>query len=287
MTSNLTAVVTGSTGGIGAAIALQLVQAGWSLILVNRSQDKAKVQREELLQAVPSASVELVRADLMDLADIAKACAEVARLCDKVDALHNIAGVLTSERRISQQGFESNYAVNVLANYAFVAGLRPLLRRSPGEAQSMVLTMSSSAIGRVKALEIDELRNPQEIGGLMGAYAHTKLALTAISAELAPDLANDRILIRAIDPGATRTPMTSDNDAMPFFLRWLVPLLFSEPDAQARKIILAADPANFDQRSGMLIASGKRRKLPKTIQDAGLRDDLLKAVAADCADLIG
>ena len=42
------AVITGSTGGIGSAIARQLAEDGWSLVLVNRTQSKAEAQRASL-----------------------------------------------------------------------------------------------------------------------------------------------------------------------------------------------------------------------------------------------
>ena len=73
----LMAVVTGATGGIGSALCDGLANLGWSLVLVNRSQSKALEQKGTLLTNHPDLSVTLVQADLMDLADIRRACREL------------------------------------------------------------------------------------------------------------------------------------------------------------------------------------------------------------------
>lgn len=260
------AVITGSTGGIGSAVTSALAQRSWHLVLVNRSQAKADRQRNQVLAAYPHVAIKIVTADLMDINEIEEACAQISSRLPRIDALYNLAGVLTDERRLSAQRHESHYAVNVLANYAMIQGLRGALRREDNELPAMVVTMSSSAIERAKPLDVMNLRDPPEIGGLMGAYAQSKLALTAMGAAMAPQLLEDGILLRSIDPGATRTSMTLKGEGMPTILRWLAPLLFAKPDHQAYKIIDAADPEEFDRRSGVYISSGEEKELPSAIR---------------------
>lgn len=281
MTNARTALITGSTGGIGAEIVKCLLKDGWSLILLNRSPEKTAAQMLELREDYPNAVLEPVRADLLDTFDIARAVDEISQSHERIDALYNISGVLTSERKLSAQGHESHYAINVLANYALIEGLRPLLDCASGKAPTMVVTMSSSAISSSKKLDVARLSNPDKIGGLMGAYAETKLALTAMSAAIAEPLRKEGILIRAIDPGATITPMTANGDGMPTFLRWLAPLFFSKPDKQARKIVTAADPAAFQGRSGILVASGKEKPLPKIAADKKIQSALMTQLRND------
>lgn len=276
-----TAIVTGSTGGIGAEVAQCLAKEGWSLILLNRSQSKTATQMRELQLAYPNITVTFVQVDLLDASDIARAVAEIAQTHQRIDALYNISGVLTSERKLSAQGYESHYAVNVLANYALIDGLRPLLKRGPDDTPTMIVTMSSSAVNSPKALDIARLPNPEKIGGLMGAYAATKLALTVMSAALAEPLRENGILIRAIDPGATITPMTSKGDGMPKILQWLAPLLFAKPDKQARKIVSAADPAALRGRSGIFVAAGKEKRMPKIAADTNIQRALLAQLKSD------
>ncbi|MEM9781351.1 MAG: SDR family NAD(P)-dependent oxidoreductase [Pseudomonadota bacterium] len=246
-------VVTGSTGGIGSEIVKILAARGDALVLVNRSDAKAVAQRAAILAEKPGATIELVGADLMDTAQIAHALARIAALPGRVDALYNISGVLTGEMILSAQGFESQFAVNTLATYQLIQGLRGKMARPAGETPAMIITFSSSAITPLKSLDVETLAKPPKVGGLMTTYAQTKLAVTALAAALADDLQSDNILIRAVDPGATKTPMTTGgNSGMPKLLAWLAPLLFSPADKQAAKVVERADPRRLWSALGAL-----------------------------------
>lgn len=277
----LTAIVTGSTGGIGSALCDELARLGWSLVLINRSQSKALEQKSAILENHPDLSVTLVQADLMDLADIRRACRELLDRGSKIDALYCIAGVLTSQRRLSADGHESHYAVNVLANYLMIQNLAPLMVGVQGQPASMVVTMSSSAINRGN-LDIENLSDPPNIGGLMGAYAQSKLALTAMCAEMAQDLRLHGVLIRAIDPGPTKTSMTASGDGMPTILRWIAKFMFADPHDQAERIVGAANPDEFDGQSGIFVSSWKQKPLPKSILNPSIQARLMEKIRDDC-----
>ncbi|MEM1353242.1 MAG: SDR family NAD(P)-dependent oxidoreductase [Planctomycetota bacterium] len=274
MESNWT-VITGSTGGIGTEIAKIVAGRGDHLILVNRSPQKAERQRSELLAGHAGLSIELVTADFMDTASIAKAIGEIVALPGRIDTLYNNAGVLTSEKILSEQGFESHFAVNVLAPYQLIKGLRTTMARTSSDKSAMIINFSSSAIKQQKSLDLKSLANPDRVTGLMGTYAQSKLAVTAMSVALADSLAEDHILIRAVDPGPTKTSMTKGNAAMPKPLQWLAPLLFSPAEKQARKVIDAADVSMFEKGSGVLIANRKKKNLPKTAAGATTQNQLL------------
>lgn len=96
MSDRKVAVITGSTGGIGGAIAEQLAAGGWDLVLVNRSAEKASQQKTDLNTAHPEAKVDLVQADLMDTDQIKRSAHEILAIHSSIDALYNNSGVLTS-----------------------------------------------------------------------------------------------------------------------------------------------------------------------------------------------
>ncbi|MEO1681584.1 MAG: SDR family NAD(P)-dependent oxidoreductase [Pseudomonadota bacterium] len=269
-------VITGSTGGIGSEIVKILAARGVDLILVNRSAAKAEAQRTEILAKHPDLRIELVTADLMDTAQIAEAATAIAGLPGRVDALYNNSGVLTAEKVLSKQGFESQFAVNTLAAYQLTLGLREKMARPAGEAPAMVVNFSSSAITPLKKLELDNLAQPEKVGGLMSTYAQTKLAVTALAPALAAALKADNILIRAIDPGATKSAMTTGgNSAMPKLLTWVAPLLFSPADKQAAKVVESADPAAFGGRTGIYIANRKEKKMPPPATNGKTQQELI------------
>ncbi|MEM6711814.1 MAG: SDR family NAD(P)-dependent oxidoreductase [Pseudomonadota bacterium] len=269
-------VVTGSTGGIGGEIVKILAARGDDLILVNRSETKAQAQRSKLIADHPALKIELVTVDLMDTAQTNAAIDTINALPGRIDALYNISGVLTADKVLSPQGFESQFAVNVLAPYQLTVGLRGKMARPDGETPAVVVNFSSSAVNMQKTLELDSLANPEKVGGIMSTYAQTKLAVTALSAALADDLKSDNILIRAIDPGATKTQMTTNgNSAMPKPLQWLVPFIFSPADKQAAKVVAGADPSAFEARSGIYVANLKDKTLPAPAADAKVQRELV------------
>lgn len=261
-------IITGSTGGLGSEIAKILAAHGVAMILINRSQAKAEAQRAELMSTHPKLELAAITADLMDTAQIYEAIRQVHVLPGRVDVLYNNSGVLTSDRVLSAQGLESQFAVNTLAAYLLIQGLRRKMSRPAGEPPAIVINFSSSAITRLKQLEVDNLPNPARVGGLMSTYAQTKLAVTALAPALAEDLQADNILIRAVDPGPTKSAMTTGgNSGMPFLLAWLAPLLFGAADKQAAKVVDAADPQAFGGRTGIYIANRKEKPLPEAAHD--------------------
>ncbi|MEM7692753.1 MAG: SDR family NAD(P)-dependent oxidoreductase [Pseudomonadota bacterium] len=274
-------VVTGSTGGIGGEIAKQLASRGDALVLVNRSQEKSELQRHEILSSHPNAIIENVYADLMDAKQIQAACKLISELPGRVDALYNNAGILTAEMKLNAQKIESQFAVNVLASYLFIEGLRDAMARDQSESSAMIVNFSSSAIQSPNVLELTKLARPDSVGGLMTTYAQTKLAATALAPALAEGLKAQNILIRAIDPGATKTAMTTgpDTSGMPWIIAFLAPLLFAPANKQAKKVIESAAPSALDGKTGIYVANRKEKKLPFSINRDTVQSDLLELLS--------
>lgn len=261
--SKKTAVLTGSTGGIGLEISKILAKQGWNLALVNRSQEKTNFQLEELHKSHPSQEFTGFIANLMDASDINRVAAEIRSEYTEISALYNIAGLLTDKRIMSPQNIEGHFALNTLAPYA----LTQLLRNQLGAGvrniqQSVIVNFSSSAINAVKEIDVRTLTNPESIGGLMGAYATSKTALTAVSALMKEELLKDGILIQVVDPGPTKTSMTGSSDGMPWYLLLLRPLLFKSAKLQAQRLISAVESAVSEGKSGLFISEGQQKSYP-------------------------
>lgn len=90
---NDTALITGSSGGIGEEFAVQLARRGVNLVLVARRADKLAALRDRLLEAHPGLQVDVVAADLAVPGSAAELASKVADLGRRVDVLVNNAGV--------------------------------------------------------------------------------------------------------------------------------------------------------------------------------------------------
>ncbi|MEL6927867.1 MAG: SDR family NAD(P)-dependent oxidoreductase [Cyanobacteria bacterium J06600_6] len=275
MLNNKIAVLTGSTGGIGTELTKLLAQAGWNLVLINRSKEKSDAQLAQLHELFPEQRFDGWIADLMDTDQIKDVVGKIVSTYPQIDSLFNISGLLTDQRIMSPQGVEGHFALNALAPYLLIQGLRPQLRVGASDSnRSMIVNFSSSAINSVKEIDIAQLRNPEKINGLFDAYAKSKLAVTAVTCFLKDDLMKENILIYSVDPGATKSPMTQESTGMPFLLRLLSPLLFKVPDRQAMKIIQSLKAAVTYGESGLFISNGRRKSNPSLALNREFQTDL-------------
>ena len=193
-------VVTGATGGIGAATARGLAQRGATVLLVARDAVRGGALREEIARATGNERVHLFRADLSSRAQVRAVAREIAAAHPRVDVLVNNAGAYTFRRRESVDGVEMQWAVNHLAPFLLTRLLMEPLRAA-GAAR--VIAVSSEA-HRLARLPWGDMQQRRRYFGLR-AYAVTKLANILFTRELARRTAGTGITASALHPGVVAT----------------------------------------------------------------------------------
>ena len=187
---NQIALVTGASSGIGRAIALRLAEMGAEAHLVARRRERLlEVEKEIRARGGRAAvhSVDLTQDD--ELTQLRKAMEQVGRL----DVLVLSSGAIRHGTidAASVADFDLQYRSNVLAPYALIQALLPLLRQQRGH----VVFINSSASGRVSH------------GA--GQYAATQHAFRAIADSLREEVNAEGIRVTSIYPGRTATPRTA------------------------------------------------------------------------------
>lgn len=134
------AVVTGGNGGLGLEAVRTLADAGASVIMAARNQDKAAAARQEILQAEPDGSVSVAELDLASLDSIGRFVNGFER--PRLDILINNAGVMGTPERTTDDGFELQFGTNHLGHFVLTAGLMPALL---GAENGRVVSVSSFA----------------------------------------------------------------------------------------------------------------------------------------------
>jgi NAD(P)-dependent dehydrogenase (short-subunit alcohol dehydrogenase family) len=198
-----TAVVTGSTSGVGLEAAKALARAGAAVVIAARNPEKgATVAAQICSQYVPGATFELV-----DLSSLASVGAFAERLTDKlrsIDILLNNAGLMMIPKRLeTQDGFELQFGTNHLGHFALTRMLWPLLMAS---RSARVVTVSSLAHrrGPLDFTDINSLHSYSP----MGAYAQSKLANLMFALELQRRIDGagvSNVISVAAHPGLTAT----------------------------------------------------------------------------------
>lgn len=271
------AVVTGTTGGIGGALAPMLAEAGYDLALPVREPSRIGTLVSEMRTKTPGISVTTYDADLSDHAAVRALADHLMRDHTAIAALLNVAGYLSPDLKTSAQGHDLHYELNTLAPLMLAHLLGPALAQgATAHGRAVVVNTSSAAIAMAGSLNVASLpKNPKQ--GLFGAYGQTKLALTSATHQLAPVYAPAGIDLYAVDPGSNRSAMTKGAGA-PFFVRWMSSIL-PAPQNGSRKIMAPLEPAVAPP--GSLIVGAKAKPQPKQAGDAGNISSLMDRLSAD------
>lgn len=269
------AILTGSTGGLGSQIARILAEDGWDLVLLNRSKEQAEDQISNLRTSYPDQTFDGFQVDLSDIDNIKEVAKNVAASHSQINGLYNVAGLLTDKRIVSPQGIEGHFALNSIAPYLLTQSLRSQLGQGAlPQSPAFVANFSSEVVNGMNTLAVDKLVNPDTIGGLRDAYAKTKAALNVMACFLKDELMEENIYIYSVDPGPTKTGMTSGNQGMPWFVRLLVPFMFGDPAIQAQKLIDGIRRELKRRRTGTFISNGKAKDNPPAALDRQIQDEL-------------
>ncbi|HET6498689.1 MAG TPA: SDR family NAD(P)-dependent oxidoreductase [Coriobacteriia bacterium] len=267
--------LTGGTSGIGLATVRSLLAEGAEVVAVGRDAGRSTRVEAELRREYPDARVEYVVADLSTTDAVKAAAAEIgARLAARghigLDALVNNAGVVSSWRMVTAEGYEQQFAVNHLAGFLLTRELLPLLERG---RPARVITVGSGS-HRGASMHWDD---PMFTRGYhtLRAYRQSKLANVLFSAEFNRRQAElSRVRAYVFDPGLVRTDISLKSSSGIEALVWrlrsrsrgaLAPeipaghlaSLALAPDLQDESALywrlgrpVAADPAGLDPTAG-------------------------------------
>ncbi|MDX1890449.1 SDR family oxidoreductase [Mycolicibacterium sp. 050158] len=188
--SNQTALITGSSGGIGEEFAIQLASRGVHLVLVARRAEKLAELRDTLLQRHPDLSIDVVTADLAVPGSAAKLASEVTELGRRIDVLINNAGV-GLHGDFAAQEVERN-AAQIQLNCVTLVELTGLYLPSMLSARrGLILNVASTA-------------SFQPTPG-MAVYGATKAFVLSFTEALWQETKGSGVRVLALCPGATET----------------------------------------------------------------------------------
>lgn len=189
-----TVLVTGSTDGLGRELARALAAQGAHVIVHGRNAERGQAVVDEITRA-GKGSAKFYAADFASLDAVRGFADTVARDYPKLDLLVNNAGLAFggTDRHVSADGHELQFAVNYLAGWILVHKLRPALAAAAPSRVVNVASLSASPI------DFDDVMLEQP-GAAARGYAQSKLAQVAMTVELAPAFAADGITMVSVHP---------------------------------------------------------------------------------------
>jgi 3-oxoacyl-[acyl-carrier protein] reductase len=183
------ALITGSTRGIGRAIAEAFAQSGARVAVVGRDLQRA----EEAASAIGNNAAGFA-ADVGDTAAIAKLVGDVEKAFGSIDILVNNAGITRDNlvMRLKDEDWDAVQNANLRGAFAAIRAVSRGMMKKRG--------------GRII--------NIASIVGLIGNkgqanYAASKAGLIALTKSVAKELGSRNILVNAVAPGFIETEMTA------------------------------------------------------------------------------
>lgn len=187
--SDRIALVTGASRGIGAAIALELAQAGAHIIAVARTTGALEALDDQIKAAGSTAT--LVPLDVKDSDGIARLALALNERYGRLDVMVGNAGILgplSPLDHVEPKEWDNLMAVNVTANWQLIRCMDVLLKRS--EAGRAVFLTSGLA---------------WQARAYTGPYAASKAALNTMVQIYAAETATTKVRVNVFSPGPTRT----------------------------------------------------------------------------------
>ncbi|MGL4296009.1 MAG: 3-oxoacyl-[acyl-carrier-protein] reductase [Aestuariivirga sp.] len=183
-----TALVTGATGGIGAAIARALHKAGATVAI---SGTRAAVL--DGLKAELGDRVHVIACNLSDAADVEKLVPAAEAAMGSVDILVNNAGITRDglAMRMKDEDWNAVIDVNLTAGFRLArAAMRGMMKKRWGRIVNI-----TSVVGVTG--------NPGQAN-----YVASKAGIIGLTKSLAQELASRNVTVNAVAPGFIATPMT-------------------------------------------------------------------------------
>jgi NAD(P)-dependent dehydrogenase (short-subunit alcohol dehydrogenase family) len=257
------ALVLGGTDGIGKAIARGLAGRRAHVLVVGRDLAKGNRVERELRRASNNPHVEFLPADLALLREAHGLADHIMCRCDSLHYLVHSAGVIHSRRELTEEGLESNFAINYLSRFVLTYRLLPLLRAAGRSNQASRIVLMGGAAQRGEICFDDvSLASNFNVIRVLGQFCRANDVLTV---ELARRLSAEsaRVTVSILKIGVVPTNIRK-RPGFPWFMKMLTPLV--DPFL-AMSVEKAADAAlrlllspDFEGVTGALILMIKKFK---------------------------
>jgi NAD(P)-dependent dehydrogenase (short-subunit alcohol dehydrogenase family) len=214
-----TALVTGSTDGIGLTTAKNLAAKGYDVIIHGRDASRVEQAAKAVRSLVENPSndagspliLTLPPVDICTVEGCKQLATDVEALCNannlQLSVLMNNAGVYAEKHIVTSAGLEQTFAVNVLAPFVITSYLLPLLLK---QKSRIVIASSLSQCQSIRFW--DDLQYSKRSYSAHGAYSESKLFDAMLTIEMAArfqmaGIDTDRIICNCLDPGTVNTKM--------------------------------------------------------------------------------
>lgn len=255
-----TALISGSTDGVGRVVAKRLGEQGWRVLVHGRDRERGERVVAEIKDA--GGTADFLIADLSSLAEVRRLAGSVQQATRRLDLLINNAGIGSGgpqgTRQTSADGYELRFAVNYLAGFLLTHLLLPLVGKS---VPARIVNVSS--LGQ-QAIDFADVMLTHGYSGSR-AYCQSKLAQIMFTIDLAQGLDGSGVTVNALHPATyMNTTMVRQSGVTPM----------SSVEQGADAILNLATSAALDGRSGLFFNGQREARADAQAYDPAARQRL-------------
>ena len=270
------ALVTGGTDGIGKEVARGLARAGHRVAIVGRDGQKGVRAVQEISQTTGNQDVEFLPADLSLMREAKPLADEVVRRWPGLDCLVHSAGVVRSRRELTDEGIESNFAINYLSRFGLTKRLLPLMK-AVGQTNDAARIVIISGATKNGTIYFDDVNLSSKFG-LLRMIGQSCQANDVFTVEQARRLAANNehcVTITCLKMGVVKTNIRNGLD-FPWWKKVLVPLVMDPllgqtPEDAAESALKLLEADEYEGVTGALFL--KIKKFKRIVPDASVKDE--------------
>lgn len=191
-------ILTGASRGIGRRLAQQLAAQGHELLLIARDPERLQRARTNIREGSGNAAIHVMAADLSKMREVLRLANSIRENFAAADILVNNHGGVFSEREITDEGLEMNFALNYLSAFLLTRELVPTLSPS-----ARIINLAAEAHRSAK-LNLDDLQSSNDYQSVP-AYCQSKLMLILFTRALGSRLQDSGRTVVAVHPGSIFT----------------------------------------------------------------------------------
>ncbi|CAG8930145.1 unnamed protein product [Penicillium salamii] len=226
-------IVTGGNSGIGYHTVARLADHEAHVYLCARSVEKGTAAISRIKEMHPSANIDLLQMDHMDLTSVVSAAKRFLVLETALHGLVNNAGIMATPFEMTKDGHEAQWQTNYLAHWTFTENLLPLMLQTsrnlpPGSVR--IVNLSSSGHWSAPKCDIDFEDTSLKKYGPWERYGQSKLGnilhTTSLHTRYGPGSQSalggkGEIWVSSVHPGLVETNL---GEAVKESESWMMPL---------------------------------------------------------------
>ncbi|WP_028232581.1 SDR family NAD(P)-dependent oxidoreductase [Paraburkholderia mimosarum] len=248
------AVVTGGSSGIGQHTALGLARRGATVVITGRDSTRLRNAEGWIKARAPMARIESELVDFAQLDQVRNAGQRIVKRHPRIGILINNAGMITTRRCVTEDGFEMIFQVNHLAPFLLTNLLLPTLKAG---VPSRIVFVASRAADRA-TIDFDDLQLEHGWGS-MKAYGRSKQANIMTTYMLAKRLEGTGVTANCLHPGFVASRIGNKGGFYDIAWALLKSLAISPEEGATTSLYVAAAPEMAGITGQFLIANKPAR----------------------------